>query len=227
MKILCVDTSSTAGSVVLAEDSKILGEVNLDSSLTHTSRLLTSVQYILDNVELTVNSIDAFSVISGPGSFTGIRIGLATVKGLAEMLSKPILAVTTFEAWAQKASKWEGILIPLIDARRNEVYARVFECHDSHLVQRKPDWVGKPENFLQTLDVENILFLGDGAVKYDVLIRSQGLPNWKIAKTDFFLGRSLLSIVNSKECPNKWSKPEEVGPYYLRKSDAETKWRSR
>jgi len=224
MKVLCVDTSSTAGSVVLAEDSKILGEVNLNSSLTHTSRLLTSIQHILNHVGLTLNSIDGFSVICGPGSFTGVRIGLATVKGLAEILSKPILAVTTFEAWAQKAFKWRGTVVPLIDARRNEVYARVFERNDNCLIQRKPDWVGSPEKFLQTLDSKSILFLGDGAEKYDELIRSEGLSSWEIAETDLYLGRSLVSIVNSKEYSQKWSQPEEIFPYYLRKSDAEMKW---
>ena len=224
MKVLCVDTSSTAGSVVLAEDSNILGEVNLNSSLTHTSRLLTSIQHILNHVGLALNSIDGFSVICGPGSFTGVRIGLATVKGLAEILSKPILAVTTFEAWAQKAFKWRGTVVPLIDARRNEVYARVFERNDNCLIQRKPDWVGSPEKFLQTLDSKSILFLGDGAEKYDELIRSEGSSSWEIAETDFYLGRSLVSIVNSKEYFQKWSKPEEIFPYYLRKSDAEMKW---
>ena len=224
MKVLCVDTSSTAGSVVLAEDSKILGEVNLNSSLTHTSRLLTSIQHILNHVGLTLNSIDGFSVICGPGSFTGVRIGLATVKGLAEILSKPILAVTTFEAWAQKAFKWRGTVVPLIDARRNEVYARVFERNDNCLIQRKPDWVGSPEKFLQTLDSKSILFLGDGAEKYDELIRSEGLSSWEIAETDLYLGRSLVSIVNSKEYSQKWSQPEEIFTYYLRKSDAEMKW---
>ena len=224
MKVLCVDTSSTAGSVVLAEDSNILGEVNLNSSLTHTSRLLTSIQHILNHVGLALNSIDGFSVICGPGSFTGVRIGLATVKGLAEILSKPILAVTTFEAWAQKAFKWRGTVVPLIDARRNEVYARLFERNDNCLIQRKPDWVGQPEKFLKTLDSKSILFLGDGAEKYEELIRSEGLSSWEIEKTDFYLGRSLVSIVNSKEYFQKWSKPEEIFPYYLRKSDAEMKW---
>ena len=224
MKVLCVDTSSSAGSVVLAEDSKILGEVNLNSSLTHTSRLLSSIQHILNHVDLTLNSVDAFSVICGPGSFTGARIGLATVKGLAETLSKPILAVTTFEAWAEKALRWRGTLVPLIDARRNEVYARLFERNDNCLIQRKPDWVGRPEKFLQAIDSKRILFLGDGAEKYDELIRSEGPSSWEIAKTDFYLGRSLVSIVNSKEYLQKWAKPEEIFPYYLRKSDAEMKW---
>ena len=224
MKVLCVDTSSSAGSVVLTEDSKILGEVNLDSSLTHTSRLLTSIQHILNHVGLTLNSIDAFSVICGPGSFTGVRIGLATVKALAEVLSKPILAVTTFEARAEKAPRWQGALVPLIDARRNEVYARVFERNGNCLIQRKPDWVGKPEKFLQTLDSKSILFLGDGAEKYDELIRAEGPSSWEIAKTDFYLGRSLVSIVNSKEYSQIWSQPEEIFPYFLRKSDAELKW---
>ena len=137
-------------------------------------------------------------MICGPGSFTGVRIGLATVKALAEVLSKPILAVTTFEAWAEKAPRWQGALVPLIDARRNEVYARVFERNGNCLIQRKPDWVGKPEKFLQTLDSKSILFLGDGAEKYDDLIRAEGPSSWEIAKTDFYLGRSLVSIVNSK-----------------------------
>ena len=224
MKLLCVDSSSSAGSIVLSEDSIILGEVNLDSARTHTARLLVGIQYLLTHAELNLSDIDVFGVTHGPGSFTGLRIGLTTIKGLAETFSKPTVAVTTFEAWSEKCPEWQGILVPLIDARRGEVYASVFERTGTGLQQRGRGFVDSPGTILSNLDEEEVLFLGDGALKYHDAIYSQNHPKWKIIETDRFLGRSLTKIVSSRANQRLWIPAMALQAYYVRQSDAEIKW---
>ena len=225
VKLLCLDTSGSAGSIVLSEDCTILGEINLDSACTHTARLLSGIQYLLSHAEVTLNDIQAFGVVCGPGSFTGIRIGLTTVKGLAETLGKPTVAVTAFEAWVERFPEWQGVLVPMIDARRGEVYAAVFERRQSRLIQRDSGLVGAPGELLDTLDEETVLFLGGGAQKYRDLIRSRGRPRWRVAQTDPFLGRSLATLASSKAERGEWTAPPDLRAFYLRRSDAEVKWK--
>ena len=125
MKMLSLDTSSNAGSIVLSEDETILGEININSTQTHTVRLLMGVDTLLKSTGCRLDDLDALATICGPGSFTGIRIGLTTVKGLADTLSKPIVSMTAFEAWVEKFPNNEGVVVPLVDARRGEVYAAI------------------------------------------------------------------------------------------------------
>ena len=225
LRLLCLDTSGSAGSIVLSEDCDILGEINLDSARTHTARLLAGIQYLLSHAEVTLNDIQAFGVICGPGSFTGVRIGLTTVKGLAETLGKPTVAVTAFEAWVERFPEWQGVLVPMIDARRGEVYAAVFERRQSRLIQRDSGLVGAPGELLDALDEETVLFLGGGAQKYRDLIRSRGRPRWRVAQTDPFLGRSLATLASSKAERGEWTAPPDLRAFYLRRSDAEVKWK--
>ena len=126
MRILSVDTSSAACSIVLSGDGKLEGEVNVESEETHSVRLLPGINALLRSCGCTIKDVDAFAIVCGPGSFTGVRIGLTTIKGLAESLGKPTIPVTAFEAWAEKFPEQQGILVPVIDARRGEVYASVF-----------------------------------------------------------------------------------------------------
>lgn len=225
MKLLCLDTSGNAGSIVLLDNDNILGEINLDSGSTHTARLLSGIHYLLDHAEIGLNDIQAFGVISGPGSFTGIRIGLTTVKGLAETLNKPTVAVTTFEVWVERFPQWQGVMVPMIDARRGEVYAAVFERRRSDLIQRDLGFVGPPGELLDALDEETVLFLGGGAQKYRDLICSPARPQWRVVQTDPFLGRALAALVSSKAARGEWTAASDLHAFYLRKPDAEVKWK--
>ena len=225
MKLLCLDTSGSAGSIVLSDDDTILGEINLDSACTHTARLLSGIQYLLGHSELTLGDIHAFGVICGPGSFTGVRIGLTTVKGLAETQQRPTVAVTAFEAWVERFPEWRGVMVPMIDARRGEVYAAVFERGRTGPVQRASGFVGAPEELLDALDEDTVLFLGGGAQKYRDLIRSRDHPRWRVAQTDPFLGRALAALAFSKADRGEWTAPPDLRAFYLRRPDAEVNWK--
>src|SRR5439155_8655993 len=159
LKILSIDTSSRAGSILLGEDQKVLGEINLDSSETHSVRLLSGVDYLLKNLGIRLLDLDAFAVVSGPGSFTGIRIGLTTIKGLADSTSKPTIPITALEAWVEKFPAQQGILAPLIDARRGEVYWAVFERVGEAVRELTAGRVDKPAQMLSQLVQDEILFI--------------------------------------------------------------------
>src|SRR5262245_21092410 len=196
MRILSIDTSTSAGSIVLAEDENILGEINVDSAETHSVRLLNGIDYLFKSLRLELRCVDALAVISGPGSFTGVRIGLTTVKGLAETTAKPIIALTAFEAWAEKFPLEQGVIVPLIDARRGEVYARVFQRTDGSLSVLGEGMVGTPSQLLPLLDYQQILFVGSGGTRYHLVISECSRPLWRIVASDAFLGRSMARVAH-------------------------------
>ena len=227
MKILSIDTSTSAGSIVLAEDERILGEISIDSAETHSVRLLNGIDYLLKSLGLHLSDMDAFAVISGPGSFTGVRIGLTTIKGLAETMSKPTIPLTAFEAWAEKFPLELGVIIPLIDARRGEVYATVFERTDGKLHVLSDGIVDKPSQIFGMLNHNEILFIGDGAIRYHEVISGCRRPRWGVATSDAFLGRSMARLAYQKGIKNEFTSALDLKAYYLRKSDAELYWKEK
>ena len=143
MRILSIDTSSSAGSIVVAEDEKILGEVNIDSAVTHSVRLLNGVDYLLTSLGLLPRDMDAFGVISGPGSFTGVRIGLTTTKGLAETTDRPVISITAFEAWVEQFPFQQGVIVSLRRALPNKQQYRGWSEQRRTISQRRPTYHGE------------------------------------------------------------------------------------
>ncbi len=131
MIILAVESSGNVASAAIAERSKILAEYTVNIGKTHSQTLLPMIDRVLSDAEMSVNDLDAIAVSRGPGSFTGLRIGSATAKGLAASAGIPIIDVPTLEALAVGVGNAGGRLIcPIIDARRNEVYSALFEEND-------------------------------------------------------------------------------------------------
>ncbi len=127
MKILALDSTAVTASVALCEDDTLIAEYTLAAGLTHSQTLLPMVESVLSLVGLTTRDIDLFAAAEGPGSFTGVRIGAATVKGLAFDLKKPCIGVSTLEALAMSLEGFEGIACPVMNARRSQVYNALFE----------------------------------------------------------------------------------------------------
>lgn len=168
--ILTVDTSTPAGSVALSRGETLLGEVLLHLKGTHTDRLLGSVQWLLSEAGLTVGEIDAFGAVVGPGSFTGLRVGVATVKGLAYAAGKPVVPVSSLAALAMQTAGCCCPVCALIDARKKEVYAGLFAWREDGPALVGAERVLPPETLLSDLSGE-VLFVGSGAVLYQSLIR--------------------------------------------------------
>jgi tRNA threonylcarbamoyladenosine biosynthesis protein TsaB len=223
--ILSFDTTTSSGSIVLSHGERLIGEINLESPPTHSVRLLPGIEYLLSFSEVSLEKVDAFSAIVGPGSFTGLRIGLTTLKALAQSQHKPVIPIIAFEAWVEKFSCHRGWIAPWIDARRNEVYHSLLYQGPDGASTSLPAGVGRPESIFPSISPEEVLFVGDGAVHYRNQIEAQNRAGWRIGESDSYLGRAMARVAWRKYQSGKSTTPAEVSPFYLRKSDAELAWK--
>ena len=139
MKILSLDTTAEVCTAALCEDERLIAEMTVNTGYTHSQTLLPVVEQILKISETDINEIDCFACSTGPGSFTGVRIGVATIKGLAYGKDKPSVSVSTLEALAYNLIGFDGIICPVMNARRNQVYNALFECVDGKITRLCPD----------------------------------------------------------------------------------------
>ena len=165
MKILALETSAKAVSAAVSEDGKILCSGYQDTGLTHSRTLMPIVEHILKNTGLTVADIDAIAVAAGPGSFTGIRIGVAAAKGLAFAADKPAVGVSTLAAMARNVAFCDGLVVCAMDARRQQVYNALFQAKDGQLTRLTPDRAISLEELAAELanDPRPKTVVGDGA----------------------------------------------------------------
>lgn len=139
MRILALETSAKAVSAAVTEDGKVLCSGYQDTGLTHSRTLMPIVEAMLKNTGLTVQDCDAVAVAAGPGSFTGIRIGVSAAKGLAFAADKPCAAVSTLEAMARNVAHMDALVVCAMDARRSQIYNALFTSEHGRLTRRTPD----------------------------------------------------------------------------------------
>lgn len=139
MKILALDTTAAVASVALCDDETLLGEITLNHGNTHSESLLPSIEFLLRRFPLTPKEIDLFAVSQGPGSFTGVRIGISTIKGLAFGTDTPCIGVSTLEALALNLCDTDGLVCPVMNARRQQVYTALFQVYNGRTERLMPD----------------------------------------------------------------------------------------
>lgn len=172
MKILALETSAKAVSAALSEDGRILASGYQDTGLTHSRTLMPIVEHLFRNTGLTMADCDAVAVAAGPGSFTGIRIGVAAAKGLAFAAEKPAVGISTLAAMARNVAFADGLVLCAMDARRSQIYNAVFLAENGHLTRLTPDRAIALEELAQELreDSRPKMVVGDGArLCYDYL----------------------------------------------------------
>ena len=166
MLILALDSTAVVGSAALCRDDKPLAHFTLKNGNTHSETLLPMVKALFDVTGLTVDDVDLFACSAGPGSFTGVRIGVATVQGLAFGKDKCVLGVSALEAMARAQLPHRGLIVPAMDARRSEVYTAVFRAEGNSLTRLMPDTAmpaASLEEWLKSNAAgEEILAVGDG-----------------------------------------------------------------
>ncbi len=163
MKILALDTSTMMASIAVMEENRILGEYSLNQEETHSETLVPMVKNLLENLRLDISDIDLFATAIGPGSFTGLRIGVATIKAFAHLFNKPLVGISTLEALAYNLP-YNKTIVPMIDARRDRVYRGIYSWKDGSLVTLKePDVVEIGELLEEIKTYDEILVNGDGA----------------------------------------------------------------
>ena len=178
MLILAFESSARPASVALLEDGRLLAQYSQCSALTHSRTLLPMAEDMLKHTERTLRDVDLLAVAQGPGSFTGIRIGVSTVKGLAWALDKPCVGVSTLEAMAWNALAAGGLVCPVMDARRSQVYNALFEIRGGRpvrLTQDRPIALSELMEELQR-DGRPAFLVGDGAELAAGALDAAGLP---------------------------------------------------
>ena len=169
LKILAIDTSAAAASCAVCEDGVVLGESYVSRKLTHSQTILPMVEDLLKNCRLTVSEMDGFAVAAGPGSFTGLRIGISAVKALAFAEGKPAAGVSTLQALAYNLMGVSGIVCAVMDARCGQVYSGVFQGNDCGMVRLLDDDAQMVEQLFEKLESlcaekkQTVWFVGDGA----------------------------------------------------------------
>lgn len=164
MKILALDSSATTASVALCEDDKLLAEYTLNNGNTHSETILPMIESVLSQFGMTAGDIDLFAASSGPGSFTGVRIGAATLKGLAFGKDKPCVQVSTLEAIAENLVVHKGLICPVMNARRSQVYTALFRSDGKVITRLMPDIamaISELDGILSEYG-EPVAFCGDG-----------------------------------------------------------------
>lgn len=220
MKILAIESSATACSAALWEDGAILAQNGQNSGLTHSRTLLPMAEDMLKNAELTIGDIDAFAVAHGPGSFTGIRIGVSTVKGLAWASNKPCIGVSTLEAMAWHGVSAGGYICPVMDARRSQVYNAIFKIEGGRPVRMTADRPISLEDLASELrELDSPVFLvGDGAAITAAYLGGNNIA-YRAAPENLVWQSAWGVAMAAQDKP--FGSADDLLPVYLRLSQAE------
>jgi len=222
MKILSVDTSTPTCTVGIVNGDRTLAASVDSSGQTHARHLMGMIDSTLSASGISAQDIDGFAVVTGPGTFTGLRIGIGTIKGLAFALSKPVVGVTSLAALAAQADLCTKFVCPVMDARRNEVYY-------GHYVFEKgePQQVGKlrvapPSGLVKNIH-ESCQFIGNGARLYQEMFEAAlgSLAQFSRTSLDTIQAGTIANLALKQFQDNKAQDLHGVAPYYIRRSDAE------
>jgi len=223
MLILAVDTTTPGGSVALLEDETLLGEANVESPATHSARLFRSIDFLLGALGKDIKDVDAFAVAAGPGSFTGIRIGVGAVKSLAFASGKPVAPVSTLLAVASKlATEGAPLVCPLLDAKKEEIYAGLFEAREGGLVELIPQGAYDPEAFFARLPARGVIaFAGSGLAAYKAKLMPRVGDRARFPERSPFIAAEIGRIGAALIRAGKGIDAAALEPLYFRRSQAE------
>jgi tRNA threonylcarbamoyladenosine biosynthesis protein TsaB len=235
MLLLAVDTADRAGSLAVLRDRRLAGVISTTSDETYSSRLFHQLDFLLHELRLKTSDFDVFAVAAGPGSFTGLRVGLAAVKAWSEVFSKPIVAVSGLEAVAAQAQPAsQGTLIaPVLDAHRGQIYAALYRVVGSRLVAEEPEQVCTAEEFLAGLASR----LGNERVRFISpcpAVFQGALENWPAAPAAMarmvepasaVLAPIIAQLAFDCALRGEFTDSLRLDANYVRRSDAELLWK--
>ncbi len=223
MRVLAIDTSSNVATVAVMEDELLLGEYILNHKKTHSQKIMTMIEQILSELELTVQDIDIFAAAIGPGSFTGLRIGVATVKALAHATGKPVVSVGTLEALAYNVPYAEHIIVPIMDARRDNVFTASYIWDEGFKEIGEPEAISIDECLESCGEFLDTIFVGDGVKVHRDYIKEKLGDKAIFPPANALNSRasSVAALALDKAKRGETQSYLEMKPYYIRKSQAE------
>jgi len=254
MKILAIETSTMLGGIAIMDNlSGLIAEVRLNVKSTHSERLMTEIDHVLRQAGLKISDIDVFAIAIGPGSFTGLRIGLSTVKGFPYATGKPIVSVPTLEAFAWNFPYCSHPVCPMLDARKKEVYAALFKWENEGFTRLIDEVSIKVNRLLEKINEEHtpaplsrgdfpyplvgegrgeggffddkVVFTGEGAILYkDKIIEMMGEKAIFASPEKIVPSPANVAYIGIKKAiKGEFSEPVSLVPFYIRRSEAEIK----
>ena len=225
MKILALDSSGLVASVAVMQDDTLQAEYTVNYKKTHSQTLLPMLDEVVKMTELDLNTIDAIAVSGGPGSFTGLRIGSATAKGLGLALNKPLIHIPTVDALAFNLYGTEKLICPIMDARRNQVYTGLYRFEEDRfcvVMEQTPMAVEKLAEKLND-ETKPVIFLGDGVPVYQTMLdQLLTVPHqYAPAHTNRQRAASVAALGMRYAAEGRFETATEHTPDYLRLSQAE------
>ena len=183
MYILAIDTATNCGGAALSRDREVIGLAMMKVPLRYSETILDTVDSLLAQHRLELAQIDCFAVATGPGSFTGVRIGLTTVKSFCQVLDKPVAGISALEALAHRFRQDHRQVAPMMDAGRQQIYGAVFKVKGSGMQQEQAEQVLAPEKWLEGLPEGDCALVGDGVQRYrDTILEVK--PDARVLETD-------------------------------------------
>ena len=222
MRILGIDTSSPTGSVALVDNDDVISESLLNSSKNYSDKLLIEVDAVLNSSKTKLNQIDGFVITTGPGSFTGLRVGMSLLKGLILATQKPFASVNTLDAYAETVQPGPYAICPVLDARKKEVYTALYNSKNGLCVRETPDKAITPMELCDQIK-KPTAFVGNGLVAYRELLssrlRKKYMHNAPLKKLTVAASAVLIASRDFKK--NLQNNLDSLTINYIRPSEAE------
>ncbi|MBQ5702727.1 MAG: tRNA (adenosine(37)-N6)-threonylcarbamoyltransferase complex dimerization subunit type 1 TsaB [Peptococcaceae bacterium] len=231
MIILSIDSSTPVAGIAVSDGMQLLGEITLNTKNTHSEKLMPLVKHLLDELTLSVNDLDAIAVTQGPGSFTGLRIGMATAKGLAQGAGKKLIAVPTLDCLAQNLLHYPGIICPIMNAQKKQVYTAIYRSGRNKL-ERLSDYqaIAVEQLAAQLKELkEDIWFVGDGVAAFADMFQELLGDACRFADGHNILPRAgaLAMLAAERASEERFDDLYQAELIYIRKSEAEVQWEAR
>lgn len=231
MRVLAIESATNVAGVAVVAEHAVIAEAILNNGKTHSQRLMPVLARLLEEAELALEDLDGIVVSGGPGSFTGLRIGMATAKGLAFAGHKPLITVSTLDSLAYNVKGYPYLICPVLNARRNEVYTAVYRDAGEDLEMVMPYAALAPAELVARLLPlpEPVMFLGDGVPVFGAFFQEQLGSRAQVATVFASMPRAaVLGWLGIKKLRNgQVADLVTAKPFYIRSSEAEAKWQQK
>lgn len=231
MRVLAIESATNVAALAIMEEKAVIAETVLNTGKTHSQRLMPMLARLLEEAELELKDLDGIVVSGGPGSFTGLRIGMATAKGLAYASGKPLITVSTLDSLAYNLKGYPHLICPILNARRNEVYCAVYRGTGDDLEMVISYSALSPEELAgQLLPMEEpVIFLGDGVPVFGGYLQEKLGSRAQLATIFASLpSAAVLGWLGLKKLQNGQAADLVTAkPFYIRPSEAEVKWQQK
>ena len=231
MIILSIDSSTPVAGIAVSDGKKLLGEVMINTQNTHSEKLMPMVAQLLHDLQMSIQQIDAVAITCGPGSFTGLRIGMATAKGIVQGGNKKLIAIPTLDTLAQNLNHYPGIICPIMNAQKKQVYTAIYKSTETGMERLSDYQAIEAETLAEQLLAlgETVWFTGDGVDAFADVFSAKLGEQCRLADGNTVLPRAgaLAMLAAERAEQEQFDDLYQAELIYIRKSEAEVQWEAR